>query len=124
MILDGKFDGKAVYQNIKIFLNQNRYKFDAVFTGDDDAAIGAMAVLAEVSLRIPEVVAVVGFDDLRLSPFLAPSLSTVRAPTEEVGRTAAYLLFNLIKEQPAESVMLLRTEVIIRHSCGCLQAVM
>jgi LacI family transcriptional regulator len=124
LILDGEFDGKVAYQNIKIFLNQNRYKFDAVFTGDDDAAIGAMTVLVEAGLRIPEDVAVVGFDDSRLSPFLAPSLATVRAPTEEVGRTAACLLFNLIKEQPAESVMLLPTEIIIRHSCGCLQAVM
>ena len=121
LILDGEFDGQVAYQNIKKFLCNNSCKFDAVFTGNDDAAIGAMTVLVETGLRIPEDVAVVGFDDSRLAPFLAPSLTTVRSPTEEVGRTAACLLFNLIKEQPAESVTLLPTEIIIRHSCGCMQ---
>jgi len=65
-------------------------------------------------------VAVVGFDDSRLSPFLNPSLTTVRAPTEEVGRTAARLLFDQIRDLPAEPITLLPTEIIFRRSCGCL----
>lgn len=119
LMLDGEFNGQVAYQNIKNFLSQDHPVFDAIFTGDDDAAIGAITALNEVGLRVPEDIAVAGFDDSRLSPFLSPPLTTVRAPTEEVGRTAAGLLFNLIKELPAESVTLLPTEIIIRRSCGC-----
>ena len=120
LMLDGEFNSEIAYQNIKNYLCKNHRKFDAIFSGDDDAAIGALTALSEVGLRVPEDVAVVGFDDSRLSPFLSPPLTTVRAPTEEVGRTAARLLFNLIQDQPAEAVTLLSTEIIIRRSCGCM----
>ena len=120
LLLDGEFNGQITYQNIKNYLGQENHRdFDAIFTGDDDAAIGAMTALSEAGLRIPEDVSITGFDDSRLSPFLTPPLTTVRAPTEEVGRTAAELLFSLIKGQPVESVTLLPTEIIIRRSCGC-----
>ena len=120
LLLDGDFNGEVAYQNIKKFLSQNHRKFDAIFTGSDDAAIGAITALKEVGLRVPEDISVVGFDDLRLSSLLSPSLTTVRAPTQEVGRTAATLLFKLIRGQSAEPVTLLPTEIIIRRSCGCL----
>jgi DNA-binding LacI/PurR family transcriptional regulator len=120
LVLDGEFNSEVAYENMKNFLRHNHRKFDAVFSGDDDAAIGVLKALNEAGVRVPEDVALVGFDDSRLSPFLSPPLTTVRAPTEEVGKTAARLLFNLIKEQPAEPVTLLPTEIIIRRSCGCL----
>ena len=119
LFIDGEFNGAIAYQNIKDLLARDHCPFDAVFTGDDDAAIGALTALSDVGLRIPEDVAVVGFDDSRLSPFLNPPLTTVRAPTEEVGRTAACLLFEQIKDLPAEPITLLPTEIIFRRSCGC-----
>ena len=78
-----------------------------------------MMALGEVGLRVPGDVAVAGFVDSRLSPFLSPPLTTVRAPTEEGGRTAATLPLKLIKNEPVESVTLLPIETIIRRSCGC-----
>jgi DNA-binding LacI/PurR family transcriptional regulator len=120
LVLDGEFDQFAAYQNVKNFISRNGVHFDAIFTGDDDAAIGTLNALKEAGLRVPEDVAVVGFDDSRLSSFLNPPLTTVQAPTEQVGRTAAQLLFNLLQEQPAEPATLLPTEIIIRRSCGCV----
>ena len=119
--IDGEFNGATAYQNIKNLIahRQAGQSFDAIFTGDDDAAIGALTALSEGGLRVPEDVAVVGFDDSRLSPFLNPPLTTVRAPTAEVGRTAARLLFDQIRDLPAEPVTLLPTEIILRRSCGC-----
>jgi LacI family transcriptional regulator len=122
LMIDGEFSGEIAYKNVKKHLAQNNSHFDAIFAGDDDAAIGALTAIHETGLRIPEDVSIVGFDDSRLSPFLNPTLTTVRAPTEEVGRCATQLLFNLIKEQPVEQVTLLPTEIIIRRSCGCPQA--
>ena len=120
LIIDGEFNGAVAHRNIKNLIEHRNHSFDAVFTGDDDAAIGALTALSEAGLRIPEDVSVVGFDDSRLSTFLNPPLTTVRAPTEEVGRTAARLLFDQIKDLPAEPVTLLSTEIILRRSCGCL----
>lgn len=120
LILEGEFSGEIAYQNIKKIIADNLLKFDAIFTGNDDAAIGVLTALHEAGLRVPEDVAVAGFDDSRLSPFLNPPLTTVRAPTEEVGRTAARLLFGQIRDLPVEPFTLLPTEIIIRRSCGCL----
>lgn len=120
LILDGEFRGEIAYQNIKKLIKQHKINFDAIFTGNDDAATGVLTALHESGLRVPEDVSVAGFDNSRLSPFLDPPLTTVRAPTEEVGRCAASLLFNMMRDQPAEPVTLLSTEIIIRRSCGCL----
>ncbi len=120
LLLDGEFDQFVAYKSVKNFISRNGIHFDAVFAGDDDAAIGVLTAIKEAGLRVPEDVAVVGFDDSRLSSFLTPPLTTVQAPTEVVGRTAAQLLFNLLQEQPAEPATLLPTEIIIRRSCGCV----
>ncbi|MBM3126611.1 MAG: transcriptional regulator, partial [Chloroflexi bacterium] len=98
---------------------EKRIAFDAVFTGDDDAAIGVLKSLHEHALRVPEDVAVIGFDDLGFAQFLNPPLTTVRAPTEVVGKLATERLFHLIENQPTDGSMLLSTEIIFRRSCGC-----
>jgi DNA-binding LacI/PurR family transcriptional regulator len=99
--------------------NGNRVAFDAVFTGDDDAAIGVLRALHKHGLNVPEDIAVIGFDDLGFAPFLNPPLTTVRAPTESVGRIAAERLFDLLENQTSDEVVILPTEIIFRRSCGC-----
>jgi DNA-binding LacI/PurR family transcriptional regulator len=99
--------------------NGKRVAFDAVFTGDDDAAIGVLQALHQHGYRVPEDVAVVGFDDLGFAQFLNPPLTTVRAPTEMVGRIAAERLFGVLESQLANEAVVLSTEIIYRRSCGC-----
>ncbi len=93
--------------------------FDAVFAGDDDAATGVIAALKQAGRDIPGDVAVVGFDDVPFSRFISPSLTTIRAPIEQVGREAVKQLVSLIEKGHAEPEILLPTEIIIRQSCGC-----
>lgn len=94
--------------------------FDAVFAGDDDAAAGVLSVLQRAGRGIPQEVKVAGFDDQPLARFLTPPLTTVRAPTEEVGRESVRQLVRLIRGQSAEGQTVMRTELVIRESCGCL----
>ena len=68
---------------------------------------------------MPEDISVAGFDDLRLSAFLTPPLTTVRAPTEQVGRTAAKQLFDFLAGKDVAPITLFPTEIVIRRSCGC-----
>jgi LacI family transcriptional regulator len=120
LILNGDFERDVAYAAMNEFLGRDpRISFDAVFTGDDDAAIGVLMSLHEHEIRIPEDVAVIGFDDLGFAPFLNPPLTTVRAPTQTVGQIATERLFELLENHPSNEVIILPTEIIYRRSCGC-----
>jgi DNA-binding LacI/PurR family transcriptional regulator len=120
LVLVGEFEREIAYKALDQFLTAGKpVAFDAVFAGDDNAAIGVINALTEHGYRVPEDIAVVGFDDLRLSAFLAPPLTTVHAPTEMVGKIAAERLFGLLNKENSDGVILLPTEIIIRRSCGC-----
>jgi len=119
LMLKGEFEREIAYESLDNFIKKNHTQFDAVFTGDDDAAIGVLEALKDNGKCVPDEVSVIGFDDLRLSPFLNPPLSTVRAPTEEVGRVAAEQLFSLLEDKITEQTTLLHTEIVLRRSCGC-----
>src|SRR4029453_19058349 len=93
--------------------------FDAVFAGDDDAATGAIRALRLAGRIVPQDVAVVGFDDVPFARYLSPALTTVRAPIEEIGREAVWQLARLMQGAPAQPLTLMRTELVIRESCGC-----
>jgi DNA-binding LacI/PurR family transcriptional regulator len=120
LVLNGDFERDIAYEVLNDFLaNGKRVAFDAVFTGDDDAAIGVLRALHKHGYKIPEEVAVVGFDDLGFASFLNPPLTTVRAPTESVGRIAAERLFALLENASSGEAIVLPTEIIFRRSCGC-----
>jgi DNA-binding LacI/PurR family transcriptional regulator len=120
LILNGEFERDIAYQVLNDYLsNGKRVAFDAVFTGDDDAAIGVLRALHKHGYKIPEEIAVVGFDDLGFASFLNPPLTTVRAPTESVGRIATEELFAVLENSSANEAIVLPTEIIFRRSCGC-----
>ena len=120
LVLNGDFERSIAYKALNDFIaSEEHVPFDAVFAGDDDAAIGVLRALRDNGFRVPEDVSVVGFDDLGFSAFLTPPLTTVSAPTEAVGRIATEQLFSIFDKQFPEGVTLLPTELIIRRSCGC-----
>jgi DNA-binding LacI/PurR family transcriptional regulator len=118
LALAGEFERDISYTSMREFLSDS-HVFDAVFASDDDSAIGALKALNEAGRRVPEDVALVGFDDMHLSSYLTPALTTVRAPTEQVGRVAAQQLFRILDNEIPERVSLLPTKIILRRSCGC-----
>jgi DNA-binding LacI/PurR family transcriptional regulator len=114
----GGFDDEQAHATMKRWLAEG-LELQALFTGDDESALGVVVALREAGLRVPEDLAVVGFDDVPLSRHLTPPLTTVRAPIEEAGRVAAQELASLIEGAKAEPLTLLPTELVIRKSCGC-----
>ncbi len=93
--------------------------FTALFVSNDTVALGAMAALRQRRLRIPEDVAVVGYDDIPVAAYAAPPLTTVRSPALAHGRLAGEMLINLIRGEPVEKVKVqLELDLIIRASCG------
>ena len=118
LVTRGGFDETQAAAAVSQLL-KNGIDFDAVFAGDDLSALGAITTLQGVGRRIPDDVAVVGFDDIPLARFMSPPLTTVRAPTERTGMDAVKQLVRSIRGEPAESITLLPTELVIRNSCGC-----
>ena len=91
----------------------------AVFAAGDTMAIGAIKALRDQGLKVPEDCAVVGFDDIDLSQFWFPALTTIRQPTEMIGRTAFQKLLALIQNESTSNVHeILPYELVIRESCG------
>lgn len=88
---------------------------DAIYVSTDPMAEGAYRALAEQGVRIPDDIAVVGFDGLPRGPQLDPPLTTVVQPVVEVGRTAVRLLAGDHEER---QVVVLPTELRIGSSCG------
>jgi len=94
-------------------------RFSALFAGNDTVALGAIRALGEAGLRVPEDVAVVGFDDIPIAAFTAPPLTTIRSPLLAMAEAAAHLLVNLVEGRaPATREQVLDTELIVRASCG------
>jgi LacI family transcriptional regulator len=118
LISRGEFDEDEAFASIKQMLLDG-IEFDGIFAGDDDSAIGAMRALKMAGLVIPADVAVVGFDDVPFARYLSPALTTVRAPIEEIGRESVRQLARLMNGELAQALTLMRTELVIRESCGC-----
>jgi LacI family transcriptional regulator len=118
LVRRGGFEPNQAHAMIAQLL-ANGLEFDAIFTGDDDNAVGVIQALREADRDIPRDVAVVGFDDSLFARILTPPLTTVRAPIEQVGQAATRQLLRLIHSEQVEARLVLPTELIIRQSCGC-----
>jgi LacI family transcriptional regulator len=89
----------------------------AVFAGSDQQALGVYEAARQRGLRIPQDLSVVGFDDLPVTRWVSPPLTTVRQPLAEMGRSAAAMLGDLIDGVPLRSTRVeLSTELIVRES--------
>src|SRR5712691_6131898 len=94
-------------------------KLDAVFVANDMMAFGAMRALRTSGRRVPDDVAVVGFDDIPASAMTHPPLSTVRQPLYEMGRTAASMVMAAVRGESITKRIELPTSLVIRESsCG------
>lgn len=91
--------------------------FDAVFAASDLIAIGAMRALGEHGLRIPEDVAVVGFDDIPTARFARPSLTTIAQDTTRAGELLVETLMRLVRDEPATGITL-PVSLVVRRSSG------
>ncbi len=93
---------------------------DAVVCANDQMAIGVLRAFAAGGVRVPEDVAVVGFDDIALGSLYDPTLTTVHQPMRMLGERACALLLDRIADPDrSPAAELLPTELVLRASCGC-----
>ncbi len=118
MVIQGMFSQQKARIYGKYLLDlENRP--DAIFAVNDSSAIEIMLMALEKGIRIPDELGVVGFSDNPESAYIGPGLTTIRQPTNEIGKTSAQWILQLIESEeelilPNEKV--LKTELIVRGS--------
>ena len=91
----------------------------AIFIANNLMTLGAVRALRELNIRVPDDIAIVGFDDTPWANELMPPLTVVSQPTYELGQTATQLLLNrLAKSDAPYQTATLHTQLIVRKSCG------
>jgi LacI family transcriptional regulator len=88
-------------------------------------AVGALKWLRQAGRRVPEDIALVGFDDIPVASAIQPPLTTVRQPVVRLAVLAVEVLVNMLQRTPAEKSppqrIVLTTELVVRESCGALR---
>jgi LacI family transcriptional regulator len=116
LVVVGDFSDAGGYAAMQKLIDK---KPDAVFATSDIMAVAAMRALVEAGYKVPEDVAIIGFDDITLAARSIPALTTVRQPIELMGAQAVNMVIDLI-EHPTTATrsLILPTELVIRSSCG------
>lgn len=113
--VSGDFTRESGYKATKMLIAQNNLP-EAIFYGNDEMAIGGLQAFNEKGIQVPEDVSIVGFDDIQLSEFVSPPLTTIRQPKYEVGALAVHLIFQQLSEEEVDRYYKLSTELVERES--------
>jgi DNA-binding LacI/PurR family transcriptional regulator len=114
-VADGDFTESGGAAAMRRILSSGAH-VDAVFVASDLMARGAYAVLREAGMRVPDDVAIVGFDDSSIAVSLDPPLTTVRQPSFEQGERMAGVLLDLLAGRAPAPATILPTELVVRAS--------
>ena len=107
----------SAYQDMMAYLRTSPRLPTAYIADNDMIALGAMKALEEHSIRIPEDVSIIGFDDLPYSEICSPRLSSIRVPKQEMGKMAIERLIDIINNGDAiKTKTEVSTEFIVRDS--------
>ena len=91
----------------------------AMFSGNDEMAIGFLSVLRSAGIECPRDISIVGFDDITVARCLVPPLTTILQPREEIGRLATKVLLDVLESDVARQPpvhLVLRSELVVRDS--------
>lgn len=118
LICSGEAGMSGGYEQMDLLLSSGK-ECTAVVAAGDTMAIGAIHALRKRGLRVPQDCAVVGFDDIEVSSYFEPALTTIRQPRIQIGQAAFRKLLAQIKNEPVPNIReVLPYELIIRESCG------
>jgi LacI family transcriptional regulator len=122
-VAEGNFSEESGYTAMQVFLQCEKDskcgRPDAVFAASDAMAEGAQRAIQEAGLRVPEDVALVGFDDLPTSSRSTPPLTTIRQPIMQEGKAAAEMLIDLLEHpEDGPQKLIFPVELVVRESSG------
>lgn len=113
--LEGNFSANSGMAQMKSILALEE-RPTAIFFANDIMAMGALHVCAQQGIKVPDDIAIIGFDDLDMSQYYSPSITTIKLPLYEMAEAAAYLLLNTIYGTNYAIERTFSPELIIRQS--------
>jgi len=119
-IVDGDYTAESGREAIHTLLDERKLRFQAVVAANDRMAFGALEALQQRGVRVPEDVAVTGFDDLREAQAIGVPLTTVRQSFYTAGKHALETLIKKINGDTLPHTIVTPTQLLVRWSCGCL----
>ncbi|MGC8813154.1 diguanylate cyclase [Dictyoglomus sp.] len=117
-IYEGDFSKFSGINAVRTFLDERKLKPDVIVFSNDTMAIGGIEELKRRKIKIPEDIAITGFDNIEESYFITPSLTTVNQPLYELGEKALEICLSIILGEKVKENIVLPTRLIIRESCG------
>ncbi len=124
LVIEGDWEMQSGYAAAKKFLQMSD-RPTAIFAANDLMALGAMYAIQEAGLRVPEDIAVVGYDDREIAGLARPLITTVSLPCYEMGQRSAELLLQLLEKKiNAVEPIRIPGKLIVRESSGALRAKM
>jgi DNA-binding LacI/PurR family transcriptional regulator len=120
-LLQGEFTEPSGYE-AGLRLLQLDPRPDAVFVGNDRMAVGVMGAFHDSGVDVPGEIAIAGFDDIEMSQYLSPALTTVHADAQRLGALAVSRLLELQRTSKVDGPRheVLPTTLVVRGSCGAL----
>ena len=120
LVVEGDYTTESGKAAIRVLLDERRLRVQAVVAANDSMAFGALEALQQRGVRVPDDVAVTGFDDLREAQVTGVPLTTVRQSFYTAGKHAMVELLKRINADTVPQVILTPTQLLTRWSCGCL----
>ena len=100
---------------------RRRVKLDGLVCANDELALAIIRRLQDSGVRVPEDLAVVGWDDVPAARYISPGLTTVHQPIRGLARLAAVRLqARITGEEPVGGPQVLPSQIVLRSSCGCV----
>jgi signal transduction histidine kinase/DNA-binding LacI/PurR family transcriptional regulator len=120
LVVEGDYTSESGRAAIRLLLDERRLRFQAVVAANDSMAFGALEALQQRGVRVPDDVAVTGFDDLREAQSTGVPLTTVRQSFYTAGKHALETLLRRLQGDTIRRSVVTPTQLLIRWSCGCL----
>ena len=119
LVAPGTFFAPSGAAAVKLLLDERKLQFEAIVAANDYMALDAMQALQTRGIRVPEDVAIVGFDDQKEARVVTPPLSTAQLRERELGQKAVEVLLDILKGEEVPEQIMLPTRLVVRQSCAC-----
>ena len=124
LVAPGDFQAQSGEQAVDLFFDQHQLSvssLDAIVAANDSMALGVLRALDRRGIRVPDQVALVGFDDVEDIRYTVPPLTSVRQPLYEQGKEAVRIVLAKLQGRDEPSPMVLHTDLVARRSCRCFE---
>jgi len=119
LVAVGDFERRSGVEAIRLLIDERPSAIASLAAASDAMALGVIDALRARGRRVPEEIAVIGFDDVEEARFTTPALTTVRQPLREQGELAVEIILSQLRGEPVAEQITLHTELVKRRSCRC-----